>query len=418
MKTLNKSEVVAREYDHQGKKGTFILHRETGARCLLEGTAARFFEIACGNASDVEKSLSDLAVMFGAEKDKVLADYDGFVAGLEKTLKNDDKAAGNKLLPALYERGITSLIMLELLQSCNLKCIHCYVGHRGAEGVRQSLVVKNLETLKQRLIKMGCADLTVTGGEIRLVPGIISILKDLSRDFVVTALTNGTMWTEEDCLALVSVPLKEIRTTLFSSDPKVHDGITKEPGSWQKTYDFAMRLKQLNVPVRINTPVLSANIAGVPELMEKLKQAGLSAVVDVKCLQAPGIDNCRASAPQLTELFKTGIPAKLLRTQCGGIRYKMRIGPDGSIFPCEYLSDKIGDIFRDQTREEVLSSGLSKKLLQTMNQEPACGDCADCAAKGSCFHCVAFNYSEHGDHLKPSGYICGLNRISVMAGNV
>ena len=411
MKTLNKNQIIVREYEYKGAKGRYLTHRQTGVGCLLEGSAAGFFDIAWGSEAEVDGSLTKMAAAFSVDKARVAKDYEAFVAGVEKSLSKDSKADRNKLLPALAERGITYLVMLELLHPCNLKCTHCYVGHRGAEEDYRGLVVKKLDVLKRKLMEMGCTELTVTGGEIRMVPGIIGVLKELSKDFIVVALTNGTMWTEEDCRELASSRVREIRATLFSHDPKVHDAITCEPGSWQKTYDFAMTMKRLNAPIGINTPVLSGNIADVAVLAEKLKQAGLRQVIDPKCFQGIGARDCRAGIPALTELYRSGLVPKLAKTACGGITQKVRIGPDGTIFPCEYLSDKIGNIFEDRTMAEIRASEPVKKMLGMMAQEPSGEHCGDCSAKGKCFNCIAFNYGETGNHLTPSKHICDLNRL-------
>ncbi|MDD2805650.1 MAG: radical SAM protein [Elusimicrobiales bacterium] len=410
MKTLNKKELIVREYEYKGKKGRYLTSRQTGAGCLLEGSAVEFFDIAHGSEAQVEARLAEMAAMFGVDTARIAKDYETFVAGLEKTLGKDKKSDA-KLLPALAERGLTALVMLELLHPCNLKCVHCYVGNRGGEEDYRSLVVKKLDVLKRKLMEMGCPEITVTGGEIRMVPGITGILKELSSDFIVVALTNGTMWTEEDCKELAAAGVREIRATLFSHDPKVHDAITCDPGSWQKTFDFAMTMKRLGAPIGINTPALAANIKDIPALVEKMKQAGLRCVVDAKCFQGLGAKNCRAGLPELTELYRSGLVPKLNKTVCGGIIQKVRIGPDGTIFPCEYLSDKIGNIFEDRTMADIRASEPVKKMLGVMAQPPSCEECAGCSAKDKCFNCIAFNYGETGDHLKPSRHICDLNRI-------
>lgn len=411
MKTLNNNDIIVREYEYKGSKGRYLTHRQTGVGCLLEGSAVGFFDIAWGGSAEVDASLTKMAAAFSVDKARVAKDYEAFVDGVEKTLGKDSKSDRNKLLPALAERGLTYLVMLELLHPCNLKCTHCYVGHRGAEEDYRSLVVKNLDVLKRKLMDMGCSELTVTGGEIRMVPGIIGVLKELSRDFIVVALTNGTMWTEEDCRELAAVPVREIRATLFSNDPKVHDAITCEPGSWQKTYDFAMTMKRLNAPIGINIPVLAANISGVAALVEKLKQAGLRYVVDAKCFQGLGAKNCRAGIPELTELYRSGLVPKLTKTTCGGIIQKVRVGPDGTIFPCEYLSDKIGNIFEDRTMAQIRASEQVKEMLALMAREPSGEHCEGCSAKDKCFNCIAFNYGETGNHLTPSVHICDQNRL-------
>ncbi len=414
MKNIDTGSLVVRKYEHGGKQGRFVMCRRTGARCLLEGTAATFFDIASCGSEEAVRRFGELAASFDAPPELIAADYDRFVDGLAHTLSKTDTKETNRILPALWERGITPMVMVELLHPCNLKCFHCYIGHRGNETHHQSRLVRDLPALKARLIEMGCVELTVTGGEIRLVPEILDILSELSRDFIVTALTNGTLWTAEERRRLAALPLKEVRSTLFSWDPVVHDAITMEAGSWLKTLEFITDLKRLGAPVGVNTPVLAANANSVPELVKRLAAEDIEVVVDVTCFQGPGTRDCRASSAQLEPLFRAGIAPRLERRQCVGIRHKVRIGPDGAIFPCEYLSNKLGDIFDGRTMRELRATPLAQGIMAKMASEPAGPQCESCGSKDVCFNCIAFNIAENGDAAIPSSYICDLNRLSGM----
>jgi len=176
----------------------------------------------------------------------------------------------------------------------------------------------------------------------------------------------------------------------------------------EHTRDFAGFLVGFDNYYSTNTPETRRC---AEDIYGKLKAAGLKYVVDPKCFQGVGAKNCRAGLPELAELYRSGLVPKLAKTACGGIIQKVRVGPDGTIFPCEYLSDKIGNVFEDRTMAEIRASEPVKKLLGMMAQDPSCAECDGCSAKGKCFNCIAFNYGETGDHLKPSGHICDLNRI-------
>ena len=411
MKTINKSKFIHRRYAYNGKTGYLSAHRVTGAKCLLEGTAALFFKAAMGEQSCINDGLADIANTFNADGKRVCSDYDSFIRNFEGFLAKEGRAQDAPLLPLLAARGLIHQCMLELTHHCNLKCVHCYIGSRGNDKTPETSVLDNIEVVRAFLRRIGCVNLTVTGGEIGLVPNIFGILKKLSEDFVLTVMTNGIVWTECDYLKFKDIPINTVQVTLFSMNPAVHDSISGVAGSWKKVWSSISAIRRLNIPLRISTPVLKRNAASVPELVKELGKAGLQADIDVKCFpQGHGTD-CAASIPMVQELVRLGIAPKLQKSECTAIKHKVRIGPDGGVFPCEYLQDKLGSIFDGSTAAGILGSSPANMLLNAVNNDISSADCDGCAARGKCFNCKAFNHAEHKSYLKPNSYICALNKL-------
>ena len=279
-----------------------------------------------------------------------------------------------------------------------------------AANSKKSLLLDRIVALKMQLAKLGCSNVVLTGGELALAPGILELARELSEDFSLTLLTNGTAWQPSDYVKLAELRLREMRVTLFSLEPRVHDAITGVAGSREKAWRFISAMREIGVPVKINIPVLRQNVSGVPALVKKLDAIGLKAFVEYKCFPGAHMENWRATAGQIMELIKSGVVPGLQKSLCGAIRHKLRIAPDGDIFPCEYLNEKIGNIFDAGAIASVRNSAEAKKILCAVDTDLADEKCGECAVKGHCFNCIAFNHAEHNNYSKPNEYFCELNK--------
>ena len=61
---------------------------------------------------------------------------------------------------------------------------------------------------------------------------------------IVTIFTNGTLMSQNHIDRLRENFPQRVELTLYSHDPKIHDGITKLKGSWEKTLNTAKYIKQ------------------------------------------------------------------------------------------------------------------------------------------------------------------------------
>jgi len=411
MTKTTKDKFIYREYVYNGKTGYLIVHRRSGGKCILEGSASLFFKLLMGEQSQVDAGLTKIATAFKADGNRVRSDYDSFLRNFDNFLATGGKSDLAALLPLLAARGLIHQCMLELTHRCNLKCAHCYIGNRGSDKAHAASILDRIETVRGFLLKTGCVNLTVTGGEIGLVPDVFKILRDLSEDFVLTVMTNATVWTKSDYLKLKDIPINTVQVTLFSMNPAIHDMISGVAGSWEKVWSSITIIRQLGIPFRINTPVLKQNAASIPGLVMGLAKKGLKANIDVKCFPHGQTSDCVPPIPAVYELINLGLAPKLQKSACTAIKHKIRIGPDGGIFPCEYLQERLGNVFDEDIAESIVASSRDNTLQKTINEGISSSVCDGCVARGKCFNCAAFNHAEHKNYSTPNSYICALNKL-------
>ena len=81
-------------------------------------------------------------------------------------------------------------------------------------------------------------------------------------------LSNLTQINETIIEKLKNSHVTDIRTSIYSLDPEIHDGITKVKGSLDLTLQNLLRLKTLGLPVSISCVLMKQNKDSYKELLK------------------------------------------------------------------------------------------------------------------------------------------------------
>ena len=130
---------------------------------------------------------------------------------------------------------VTKLVNVEIeyTNRCNLKCKYCYAEtNSGKPEISHKQWIKLLNTLYEQ----GLRSVTFSGGEPFIRRGVIKLVEDVHKLFVITINSNGTLIDSNIAKILGEFNLKCVQISIDSIDPKVHDSIRGQ-GSWQKAID-------------------------------------------------------------------------------------------------------------------------------------------------------------------------------------
>lgn len=123
---------------------------------------------------------------------------------------------------------------IELTNKCNLKCIHCFHDEEYS-----SLSFEKLNDLFEELRNSQFIQLTLTGGEITLLPYWKEIVTSAQRNgMIVSILSNFTLMDYSDADFLIDANIHSVKTSLYSSSPEIHDRVTRVRGSFEKHLIF------------------------------------------------------------------------------------------------------------------------------------------------------------------------------------
>ena len=128
-------------------------------------------------------------------------------------------------------------------ESCNLRCIHCWIQPSHASGLQSfkrqnadNVSVEVMERVVRDALPMGLGHVKLTGGEPFLNPRIFDYMEVFARhELQLSIETNGTLLTGAAVERLTTVPLRFISTSLDGSCPENHDAIRGVKGGFKRT---------------------------------------------------------------------------------------------------------------------------------------------------------------------------------------
>jgi radical SAM protein with 4Fe4S-binding SPASM domain len=309
-------------------------------------------------------------------------------------------------------------VLFEITHRCHLACVHCYLddNHQWHDKTRELTTQEAMDAITQ-LRAAGCMFMTLSGGETFLRPDLFALLRHArSLGLAVTLFTTGTLLREKHLPELARMYLRCVELSLYSTDPAVHDAITQQPGSQQKTLQAVETLLAHGIPVAIKCPLMRSNAASYPGLKALAERLNIRLTVDPTL----AVTNAGQLAPvqmrltpeQLTEFYSRpefrSTSAQPVADPdspiCAIGKRSCVIGPFGDIYTCLGYQRSLGNL-RQQSFQEIWSdTGQLHRLRRLRVADlPVCGSCQK---SGYCGRCAGSALLEEGNFNAPSSNAC------------
>ncbi len=268
---------------------------------------------------------------------------------------------------------------LELTHNCNQKCSHCYLPSTDLpqESTEKTMTVAQWEDLLIDLKNSGTLYLTIMGGEPMVSPRFWQILK-MSKElaFHTSIITNGLQIQKiKDAKRLKEIGIDNITFSLYSLTPKIHEQMTRTPGSFRKTIRAIKLCQRENIPIGINTLLTKDNIDTISELQLWCSEREIPIKLDPAI--TPKFDGDKApiklspSKEQLTKYYNNMIQANQQQdlsfnprasdaSVCNAANTKCAITPQGQLLPCVEIRESLGDLTQ-QPFMRLWKGDLAKK---------------------------------------------------------
>lgn len=288
-----------------------------------------------------------------------------------------------------------NFMWLELTDSCNLRCVHCY-GSSGPEAKDEELRVGTWRNTIKRAADLGCRKIQLTGGEAFKYGGVLD-LATFARETGYTSIeifTNATLLTLERVRTIKELGV-HIAVSLYSSDSSVHDQVTQTPGSFRKTRRGLTLLREFEIPTRVAVVVTRYNESTVAQTQSFVQSLGLECGrPDV--IRPTGRGCIPDSLPTEETINVLGMTTKPnFRTSRESFeRYhhwnscwagKIAITSRGDVLPCVFAREHIvGNIL--QTGLEGIAFGENLQRLWRLTKDDV-DTCKDCEYRYACKDC-------------------------------
>ena len=302
--------------------------------------------------------------------------------------------------------GVPLSVHLDLTWRCNQQCVHCYLDHR--DGLEMTTSV--IRDLLDQLAGAGTFLLMLSGGEPLLRPDFFAILEYARRLlFNVVLKTNATLVGEPEATHLCGLGVQQIKVSVYSHRPEVHDAITGVPGSLQHTLEALRLLKSNGLNVAITHIVMVRNLgdhSGVRALAEALR---IPFEIDTTITPKMNGDRSTLSLNVPPAALRQILPPRPAEDadpdgiSCGAGHTGCYISPYGDVYPCVQFplscgnarSEKFSEVWRNSQQLSEIRAIRARDL-------PVCSCCA--LAK-NCSRCPGLAFME-GDMRGPSSLDC------------
>lgn len=273
-------------------------------------------------------------------------------------------------------------LWLELTAKCNNRCLHCYSeSHMNCE---ESMVdhARWLSLLEEARTA-GASGVQLIGGEPLLYPDwreLVNKAAELKYDYI-EIFTNATLIREAD-IEFFKQRSVRIATTIYADNAAIHDAVTKNPGSFERTLSAARKLVTAGIPLRIASILMKVNEAEAENIMRLCAELGVEyGPPDVVRPTGRGDDQDllpvnHHRAPVSPPFFTD--PESFTRSKhCNAcLAGKIAVTASGDVIPCIFARSMIcGNILQTPLQAIINGEALRNCWLSTRDCVEKCKDC-------------------------------------------
>lgn len=270
-------------------------------------------------------------------------------------------------LDAIRLDGFDTLF-LELLGTCNERCVHCYAD--SSPQVRAALSREICESIIDDAIAVGFRRIQFTGGDpllCRFLPDLVARASPLEQREI---YTNGLML-DDDVLDRLAPHGPSFALSYYSHDPAVHDAITRTPGSHRRTRAAIARAVARGLDVRAGIIVLSENVSDVDSTYADLESLGVR-LISIGATQTVGRGSAFGWKPR-AELANKDAGHRGADPRSEG---KLAVTYDGNVVPCIFNRRRVlGTISADRRLKDVLDDLEAVPGDAADAESLSCGSC-------------------------------------------
>jgi radical SAM protein with 4Fe4S-binding SPASM domain len=317
-------------------------------------------------------------------------------------------------------RGVPLSVHLDVTYRCNERCEHCYLEHDG-DG---EMTTAEIRALLDQLAEAGVFFLTISGGEPLIRRDCFEIIEYArALRFNVKLKTNAVMIREKQARRLRELNVEQVQISVYSHRQEVHDGISKLPGSLNRTIAAIRLLRSHGLKVTIANVLMKGNLQdseGVRRLAAEVgahytldptitpMMSGDTSVLRLRIsssslrtvFQDPGlvgdVSEFCAPPPPVDEGALEGLPCSAGHTAC-------YVSPRGEVYPCVQFPLSCGNV-RQQAFLDIWQNSPQFLEVRSIRGKDLT-TCSSCNHLGTCTRCPGLAFVE-GNMRGPSSADC------------
>lgn len=327
-------------------------------------------------------------------------------------------------------------LSIEINNACPLRCLYC--SSNGGEHPEEKIKFEDLKKIIVSAKKLGTKRIVLTGGEPFLYENLIPLCKFIKKNqFQLYIYTCGNIYSKSGHITQISkslikdlsnIKIDKIIFNIQSSNPKIHDKITKQEDSYnnaKKSLKFSTKFK---IRTEIHFVPMKINYLEIKNIFETYKNRvnrinilrfvsqgrGKLNEKKLKLLKEDEIKlrNLLRDIISTYSFYRIGAPFNNLlsrRIPCTLGLNKLVIRSNGQIFPCDGLKNfgngsnfhHIDSIFYNPNNlSKIWNYSIFLKIIRNLNKLDICESCPEiCEIRNECIaqkfnNCKIFSNKE------------------------
>lgn len=434
MKSIEVGKNVSSRTFYFGKSisRTYICDEESHSKFLLKGTSSDIWNVIV-TTQNYEK-VKEYATKKGVENE-----IDEFLQKLHYSnllifseVKKEETSSSkaeetldfydfeNNKAAWLQKRRLLQGLTLQLTYNCNLKCKHCF---NDKSFTHLQISYEDAKRIIDEAYELGITEVGLTGGECTVNKDFLKIASYIrEKRLSLVVLTNGLTLYDDDLFEqFVNLYPTEVKLSVYSMTPELHDEITGVKGSHQKAITVLKKLRARNIKTGINYLMMKNNMNCMKEILDFGKENGISVSVTSLFIQNEDNNNSdyRLTSDDIEKLCldknfplsvhrrtKADRPPGLRRENkviCSAAASYLAVNSNLDVLPCTDFKFSLGNL-KTQKLKDIWNKSVPafRKDFLKSNLDPECGTHSYCKY---CLYCPLQASIENG-FMKKSTTSC------------
>lgn len=313
----------------------------------------------------------------------------------------------HKYIPPAESKQTLEVAWLEVCQTCNLRCIHCYEGEVH-KSTKNPVPIEKWKEIVDELLQLGIKRIIIIGGEPCCYKNIYEILEYSSKQNIhVTLFTNATLINKEiiECLKNNKISVK---VSLYGHTEKIHDLITQVKGSFNQLLKNVKWLIDEGIEVYASVVIMKENQDYTNEIANFAREIGMKySRYDVirtvyggeQSIHTPDKQQVIESSYLVRPNFlitKEKFDKSCIQNSCWS--NKISIMDNGDVIPCEFSRNIIYGNVLESSIKDILKSRAVLNCWKITNDMVK--TCCDCEFRYACKDCRPLAMSIDNDFYR------------------
>jgi len=286
------------------------------------------------------------------------------------------------------------------------------------------MTAAEIKSTLDQLAAAGVFFLTISGGEPLIRPDIFEIIEYArALRFNIKLKTNAIIIREKQARRLRELNVEQVQISVYSHRAEVHDGISKVPGSLDRTIRGIRFLKSHGIKVTIANVLIKGNLHDAEGVRQLAAEVGAHYTLDPTITPMMNGDSdllrLRISSKNLRDVFQNSdlvgnveefcAPPPAVDEEvmegypCSAGHTAAYISPRGEVHPCVQFPVSCGNV-RTQNFLDIWKNSPQLKEVRSIRGKDLT-TCSSCNHLGTCTRCPGLAWME-GNMRGPSTADC------------